>query len=120
MSRDRRTSGAVHIISLTRTKNVIKLGRGSDSDIRVSDISVSRCHAIISLREGGFYVEDNSSKFGTLVRLKNPIVLDNLNTVAVQIGRTVLSFSVKKVSCLQQSIFKSTKVDKDIINIMPE
>lgn len=29
------------------SKNVIKMGRGHDSDIRITDISVSRCHGIL-------------------------------------------------------------------------
>ena len=36
----------IHVISLAN-KNVIKLGRGHDSDIRITDISVSRCHSIL-------------------------------------------------------------------------
>lgn len=40
-------------------------------------------------------MEDNSSKFGTLVRVKRPILLDNLNNIAIQIGRTVLNLAVK-------------------------
>ena len=47
-----------------------KLGRGHESDLRVSDISVSRCHAILKYDAADtkrFYLEDNLSKFGTLV-----------------------------------------------------
>ena len=32
-------------------KTEFKLGRGHESDLRVSDISVSRCHAIIKYDE---------------------------------------------------------------------
>jgi pSer/pThr/pTyr-binding forkhead associated (FHA) protein len=46
----------------------IKLGRGHDCEIRITDISVSRNHAIIKFQNGGFYVFDNKSKFGTLVK----------------------------------------------------
>ena len=31
----------------TEEKNTFKLGRGHESDVRVSDISVSRTHAIL-------------------------------------------------------------------------
>lgn len=50
-------------------KNNIKLGRGHDADIRIADISVSRCHATLKYEKGIFYIEDNNSKFGT-VRLQ--------------------------------------------------
>jgi len=50
-------------------KQYIKVGRGHETDIRVTDISVSRFHAKInrSLTTGEYFVEDNKSKFGTLV-----------------------------------------------------
>jgi len=38
--------------------------------VRVSDISVSRCHTILQKGSDGFYVNDNKSKFGTLVRVQ--------------------------------------------------
>jgi pSer/pThr/pTyr-binding forkhead associated (FHA) protein len=49
----------------------IKLGRGHECEIRITDISVSRNHALIkhiSGPNGGFYIFDNKSKFGSLVR----------------------------------------------------
>ena len=52
-------------------KQFIKVGRGHDVDIRVTDISVSRFHAKISQGiDGDFYVEDNKSKFGTLLQVR--------------------------------------------------
>ena len=48
-------------------------GRGSDSHIRMTEISVSRNHATIKLQNGKFYLEDNNSKFGTLILLRNKI-----------------------------------------------
>jgi pSer/pThr/pTyr-binding forkhead associated (FHA) protein len=57
----------VHVIDL-KEKSYIKIGRGHDVDIRVTDISVSRYHARISQDpKGDFYVDDNKSKFGTLL-----------------------------------------------------
>lgn len=43
------------------------MGRGHDSDLRINDISVSRLHAMIKYKDGKFLLEDNISKFGTLV-----------------------------------------------------
>lgn len=37
----------VHLIKPDENKGQFVLGRGHDSDVRVSDISVSRCHALI-------------------------------------------------------------------------
>ena len=46
------------------------LGRGQDQDIKMSDITVSRCHSIIKFRNNHFFVDDNLSKFGTLVMIR--------------------------------------------------
>jgi len=50
----------------------MKIGRGHDNDLRIADISVSRTHAYLKFdpKLGGVVLEDNSSKFGTLVLLK--------------------------------------------------
>lgn len=82
------------------------MGRGHDSDIRITDISVSRCHALIKLEKNHFYIEDNSSKFGTLVFLRKPLpVTMDLNNISFQIGRTVVSLTVKKNWSLFPSCF---------------
>lgn len=91
---DRNNNRAIHIISVT-SKNSVKLGRGHDSDVRISDISVSRCHAIIKLRDGNFLLEDNNSKFGTLVMSKDKVHIPNNYSVVVQTGRTVITMSLK-------------------------
>jgi len=78
-------------------KNNIRLGRGHDSDIRITDISVSRCHSLIKLDKGNFYVEDNNSKFGTLLHLDKPTpITGDYNNISLQIGRTVVTLTAKK------------------------
>lgn len=44
---EKNSSRMVHLIMPDTDKVNFKLGRGHESDVRVSDISVSRCHAII-------------------------------------------------------------------------
>ena len=85
---------SIHLISLNN-KNNVRLGRGHDSDIRISDISVSRCHAVIRYSDGEFHLEDNSSKFGTLIETQQ-VKIDKSNPmVCVQVGRTLMMFSLK-------------------------
>jgi hypothetical protein len=95
---EKNSSRMVHLIMPDAEKKVFKLGRGHESDVRVSDISVSRCHALVKFNEqtGRFYLEDNLSKFGTLVLSKGSIKLEPEITKAVQIGRSVISFTVKQ------------------------
>jgi pSer/pThr/pTyr-binding forkhead associated (FHA) protein len=53
------TSKVIHVINLIGTEE-IRLGRGHDADVRVTDISVSRLHAVIKkTAKGYFYIEDN-------------------------------------------------------------
>lgn len=75
----------VHLIMPKVDQTQFRLGRGHDSEVRVSDISVSRCHAIIKYNkeDGSYSLEDNLSKFGTLVLAKDPVKLDKDNTMAL-------------------------------------
>jgi len=69
---EKNSSRMVHLIMPDNEMSTFKLGRGHESDVRVSDISVSRCHAILKydVNDHGYYLEDNLSKFGTLVLAK--------------------------------------------------
>lgn len=51
---------------------------------------------MIKLKKDGFYLKDNKSKFGTLVLIKHRLQLMPSMTKAVQVGRTVVNFCVKK------------------------
>ena len=85
----------VHVISMNDPRQYIKVGRGHDVDIRVTDISVSRYHAKINrVANGDFYVEDNRSKFGTLIQLRKPTMLITNRTNYIQMGRTSLAISI--------------------------
>lgn len=95
LSQEKNTSRIIHIIKPSGGKTIFKLGRGHESDLRINDISVSRCHAKIKLEKGKFMLEDNTSKFGTLVLVKQRTPLLPLYNKAVQVGRTVINFSVK-------------------------
>lgn len=74
----------------------IRLGRGHQCDLRISDISVSRVHAIMKYKDGRFLLFDNESKFGTLVLLKNNYQIQS-DKAAIQIGRTVFTFVQKYI-----------------------
>ena len=96
-NQEKNTSRIIHIITPNDKKGDFKLGRGHESDLRINDISVSRCHAIIKFKDNRFQLEDNLSKFGTLVLVKNRTMLVPGYNKAVQIGRTVINFSVKSL-----------------------
>jgi len=64
---EKNSSRTIHVLNFADDNTQFKMGRGHDSEVRVNDISVSRCHAIINYQPNGIYIQDNKSKFGTLV-----------------------------------------------------
>ena len=84
----------------------IKFGRGHQCDLRITDISVSRVHTILTMVKNNFILFDNDSKFGTLIELnKNYPVLST--KAAIQVGRTVFTF-VQKSNTTKNNITQST------------
>ena len=81
------------------------IGRKSDADIQLcTDVTISRHHSVIEYvqknpnENGRFYLEDNRSKFGTVVLLnaKTSINVDpKLNGVQFQVGGDVIKISYK-------------------------
>lgn len=91
--------------------------------MRLADISVSRLHAVLRFQppaakraasslslagsggissvstspHGCFVIEDNRSKFGTLLEIRKPFRLDPQTVpISIQVGRTVLTFTLKR------------------------
>ena len=52
--------------------NEFKVGRSVDTDMKIADISVSRIHSYIRVVGKKLVLEDNGSKFGTLVKIFHP------------------------------------------------
>jgi len=96
LSHEKNTSRIIHVIKPSLLKSEFKLGRGHNADLRINDISVSRVHSMIKLQNGKFILEDNDSKFGTMVLVKQRTPLLPLYNKAVQVGRTVVNFCVKE------------------------
>ena len=94
---------SVHILMFIDDSPFI-LGRGHDSDVRISDISVSRTHARIYLKENNYYLEDTGSKFGTLVLAKDKVPIED-NKMILQIGRTLLSINSYKHENIMYILF---------------
>lgn len=53
---EKNTSRMIHVFTPTVNTRSGRLGRGHDSDLRINDISVSRCHAVIRFKNDGFYL----------------------------------------------------------------
>jgi pSer/pThr/pTyr-binding forkhead associated (FHA) protein len=50
---EKNSSRMVHLIMPDDNHKSFKMGRGHESDLRISDISVSRCHAILKYDVNG-------------------------------------------------------------------
>jgi hypothetical protein len=95
ISREKRETRYLYIIHI-KDKYEIKLGRANDSDVRMTDISVSRNHAFLKLYQGYFYLEDNSSKFGTLAQIQSDVIFIPNKQIALQSGKLYMLFNLRK------------------------
>eukprot|EP01067_Filipodium_phascolosomae_P005900 Filipodium_phascolosomae@DN402_c0_g2_i1.p1 len=89
----------LHILSMSE-KKTLKLGRGHECDVRISDVSISRTHATIcySDERQTFILEDHESKFGTLIGIRKQQSLDQWSgTLSLQVGRTTLQVAYEDV-----------------------
>ena len=89
------TSKVIHVVNMEKTVKLY-IGRGHDAHVRVTDISVSRLHAVlIKSTQGYYFLTDNDSKFGTLSLVKTPLELKPDTMTTLQIGRTLFDLEVK-------------------------
>ena len=74
------------------------MGRGEEADFRVADISVSRFHSLIRYDKelNEVTLQDNGSKFGSLVLLQKPYELVPGQPFFLQIGQILLSFELER------------------------
>lgn len=100
---------SIFVISLKNTKPV-KIGRASNADLRLSDISVSRNHATIILHESNCVLIDRKSKFGTLVNAGNKLCILPNKSLCIQKGNITLKFSLQMKMCPRLSCYKPKKL----------
>ena len=92
---DKNNTRCIYVINLD--KNIkLKIGRGHDANLTLSDISVSRVHCVITIENKNIFIEDNNSKFGTLILVQSRSLelIENL-PLFIQIGRTFLDCRIK-------------------------
>jgi len=77
--------------------NILKIGRSLEMQLILNDISVSRnhCHLIIN-DDGDVILEDNSSRFGSLVLIQDEIEILKGHKLHVQAGSNYLTFTLDK------------------------
>lgn len=67
------------------------LGRGHEATFRINDISISRVHSKIYMKDNKFKIDDMGSKFGTLLLLKNDVNVEDIknNKMVIESGRSI-------------------------------
>lgn len=77
------SSKTIHVVNFSATPTV-KVGRGSQCEVRITDVSVSRHHSTFEIfthenkngeSKNYLTVVDEMSKFGTLVFIRKPLPL---------------------------------------------
>ncbi len=105
---------SIYIISFDK-KNLIRIGRCHENDLKIPDVTVSRFHCqILKTSDNNFLIEDCDSKFGTLIYLncQNLKILPFTN-LPIQIGRTFLEFSIQNTCIFFYCIFFEKKNEKN-------
>ena len=119
MKLDNEKTKYIHLISFDN-KNNINLGRSNECDLSIAELSVSRYHCILHKEEGDLYIEDNNSKFGTLILIQNnKLVMNEFVPLRLQINKTFIKLKVKKpfISCCGCSnVFEARKYDYQVQN----
>ena len=93
---DKHKNKFIYVVSLIKNRKM-KMGRGHVADVLLSDISVSRIHCYLVVDNKKVYLEDNNSKFGSLILIQysNIKILDGL-TLYFQVGRTYIECKIKR------------------------
>jgi hypothetical protein len=68
------------------------IGRSPDCGIFLDDVTVSRKHAVLTERDGGFFIEDQGSLNGTFVNRKRVEAAQLEDGDELQIGKYRLTF----------------------------
>lgn len=119
------SSKTIHVINFSASQD-IKVGRGSQCEVRITDVSVSRHHSSLEFMHYNngkgkitpyLRVMDENSKFGTLVFVRKPIPLTNGKKLTLQVGRSILTFYTQdRLNCIQKWFCQYSKLKKDESN----
>ena len=80
------------ILVVKGKENPVHIGRNVDCDFKIVMNTVSRIHAIIEFNEGQYYLKDLASKYGTLVRINEPMRIEG--KLKIQVGDVLMRFNL--------------------------
>ena len=87
---DKNHNKYIHIVSFT-DRNILNVGRASDCEFSLPELSVSRFHCMLYRHKGELYLEDNKSKFGSLILVQNNnLLMNDYLPLKLQINKTYI------------------------------
>lgn len=111
----------IHIIPITGDKP-IRIGRSKENEVVLSDISVSRIHAMLTLTEDHeVKFIDLNSKFGSLIQLPSRIihpVSSYGSALRVQIGSSLIEVTATTPSRIERMLPDRFLQEKGIVKIV--
>ena len=96
LTEDKQKNKYLYIVSLDHNVELINIGRAHDCSLVISDASISRNHCALRIKNKKIFLEDCSSKFGTLVLIQaETLKLVEQLRLYMQIGRSFIKCLVK-------------------------
>ena len=106
MRADKHRAKFIHIMSFDN-KESVHIGRANECELSIAELSVSRFHCIIHKDDGDMFLEDNTSKFGTLVLVQNNnLKISDSLPLNLQISKTFVKVKVPKMEGCSFFCFK--------------
>jgi hypothetical protein len=106
-----------HVVNFD-DKDFINIGRANECELSLPELSVSRFHCIIHKDNGQLFLEDNTSKFGSLILVQNKnMIVNDLMPLKLQVNKTFikfklnLPFSLSLFCCGRQNTIEGKKFD---------
>lgn len=105
INKDEKEEKVTIIVTFKQLKS-LKVGRSNECDVRLFDISISRHHANLYNTKDGIFLEDNHSKFGSLLLFNQNFKFILYKDAGFQIGKHFFLMRMEKTFC---SYFKCMK-----------
>ena len=106
-----------HVVTFDE-RDFINIGRANECELSIAELSVSRFHCMIHKENGNIFLEDNTSKFGTLVLVQNKnMIMNEFTPLRLQVNKTFIKFkleipfSFSLNCCGRQNTFEGKKLD---------
>ena len=111
-----------HVVTFD-DRDYINIGRATECELSLAELSVSRFHCLVHKDNGQAFLEDNTSKFGTLVLVQNKnMIINEEKPLRLQVNKTYikfkleLPFSFSLNCCGPQETIDNAKLDYHVQN----